>query len=336
MRVSGQLVSMWGACALACGGAGDELAAGGERGTVMADSMEGVTEVQSGGAGPTPALDAGRYVLRMGNVELEVDPSIGGRVTRFSLAGENILTGPEVVAAGEGSTPNMYGSTFWTSPQSAWGWPPEAALDTESHRARVDAAVLELVSDAGAMTGYAVRKRFWADAAKNRVSIEYTLVNQSAALPAAPWEISRVPKAGFVFFASTGTALSQSSLVSTMRDGVAWVDIALAPAQDSKLFQDGSEGWLAYVYGDLVFIKTFEDLAAADAAPTEAEIEIFVNGTFEYVEIEQQGRYLLPPAGGSSSWQVNWVLERLPADIDPSIGSGALVEWVRSRVANTR
>jgi hypothetical protein len=298
---------------------------------------EGDDEVTSARAADPagPALDAGRYVFRMGDVELEIDPATGGRVTRFSRAGENILTGPEVVAAGDGSLPNMYGSTFWTSPQSAWGWPPEAAIDAALHQAEVVGAVLELASEPGATTGYAVRKRFWTDAARERISIEYTLENHRATLPAAPWEISRVPKQGFVFFAASSPALAQSSLPSSLRDGVAWIDIGVAPAVDSKLFQDGSEGWLAYVYRDLVFIKTFDDTSVADAAPSEAEIEIFVSGLYDYVEIEQQGRYAMPAAGGRSSWQVNWVLDRLPAGLDVSLGSAELVAWVRRRVAES-
>jgi hypothetical protein len=283
-----------------------------------------------------PVFQAGRYVLSMGDVELEVDPAIGGRVIRFSLAGENILTGPEVVASGEGSLPNMYGSTFWTSPQSAWGWPPEIEIDAAAHRANVSGDVLTLTSAAGAATGYSVRKRFWTDAAKGHVSIEYTLENQRAALPAAPWEISRVPKEGIVLFAAAAPALVQSNLPSTFADGVAWVDIALAPAVDSKLFQDGSEGWIAYVYRDLAFIKTFADTPTDAAAPGEAEIEVFVNGLYDYVEIEQQGRYALPPAGGSASWQVDWILRRLPSGLDASLGSRELVAWVRELVAASR
>jgi len=309
---------------------------GGGPSAIASDTLEGENEVQTGKTEPTPTLDAGRYVLRLGELELVVDPSIGGRVTRFSRAGANILTGPEVVADGEGSTPNMYGSTFWTSPQSTWGWPPEVAIDSAPLPARVDGAVLELSSEAGEATGFSVRKRFWADADRNLISVEYTLQNRRAEVPAAPWEISRVPREGLVFFAARGAALPQSSLASTLQDGIAWVDIATAPAADSKLFQDGAEGWLAYVVQDLVLIKVFEDLSADAAAPGEAEIEVFVSGKHAYVELEQQGRYELPAAGGGSSWQVNWLLERLPADLDARLGSPALVEWVRSRVANAR
>jgi hypothetical protein len=344
MRGVGWLLGVAGVHALACSTSeepGMRPAATDRGAPSTGQAAEGDDEVTSArAANPAatagPALDAGRYVFRMGEVELEIDPAIGGRVTRFSLAGENILTGPEVVAAGEGSLPNMYGSTFWTSPQSAWGWPPEAAIDAASHQAEVVGDALELASEPGATTGYAVRKRFWTDAARERISIEYTLENQRATLPAAPWEISRVPKQGFVFFAASSPALAQSSLPSSSREGVTWIDIGSAPAVDSKLFQDGSEGWLAYVYRDLVFIKTFDDTSVADAAPSEAEIEIFVSGLYDYVEIEQQGRYAMPAAGGRSSWQVNWVLERLPAGLDASLGSAELVAWVRRRVDEPR
>jgi hypothetical protein len=287
-------------------------------------------------ANATPVRVAGRYRLGVRDLELEVDPAIGGRVTRFSLNGENILIGPEVVSGGEGSIPNMYGSTFWTSPQSAWGWPPEAAIDAAEHRAEVVGDVLTLVSEAGATTGYSVRKRFWADAVRGRISIEYTLENQRATLPAAPWEISRVPKQGVVLFASASAALAQSNLPSSHVDGVAWVDIALAPALDSKLFQDGSEGWIAYVSGDVAFIKLFEDTPPDAAAPGEAEIEVFVSGLYDYVEIEQQGRYVLPAAGGTTSWQVHWIARRLPSGLDASFGSRELVAWLRELVAASR
>ena len=145
-----------------------------------------------------------------------------------------------------------------------------------------------------------------------------------------------MPKEGVVLFAAAAGPLPQSNLASSHGDGVGWVDIALAPPSDSKLFQDGSEGWLAYVYRDLAFIKTFEDAPSDTAAPGEAEIEVFVNGLYDYVEVEQQGRYLLPPTGGATRWQVNWLLRRVPAGLDTSLGSAPLVAWVREQVATLR
>lgn len=279
-----------------------------------------------------PSLEDGTYVFRAGDLEFAVDPAVGGRVVRFSLGGTNILTGPEVVAGGTDTLPNMYGSTFWTSPQSDWNWPPETAIDSDAHVARVEGNVLSLSSEPGATTGYAVQKRFWADRERQEITLEYSLENRSATRPAAPWEISRVPKEGLVFFAAESAPLTKSSLPYQFTSGITWIDIAQAPSKDSKLFQDGSEGWLAYAYRDLVFIKLFEDVSAADQAAGEAEIEVFVNGTMEYVEIEQQGRYAMVPAGGSSAWRVTWLLRRRPSELPASAGNMELVNWVRDIV----
>lgn len=283
---------------------------------------------------PAPALENGVYVFRSGDLELAVSPAIGGRVTRFSWRGENILTGPEVVAGGEGSLPNMYGSTFWTSPQGDWGWPPETAIDSEPYRASVQGGALTLQSGAGAVTGYAVQKRFWADPGRAAMTLEYTLENRSAVRAAAPWEISRVPKEGIVFFPASAPPLEQSTLPVRREDGVSWVDIARAPSADSKLFQNGEEGWLAYCYRDLVFIKSFEDIASADQATGEAEIEVFVSGSMSYVELEQQGRYSMAPVGSRTPWSVTWLLERKPPEIAAAVGNAELVAWVRELLAS--
>lgn len=305
------------------------------------DQAEGEMNVASGagpsaGDSPAPRLEGGLYVFRAGALELAVDPALGGRVTRFSLAGTNLLTGPEVVSGGEGSVPNMYGSTFWTSPQSDWGWPPEEAIDSAPYRARIQGGMLELVSEPSAATGYVLTKRLWVDGAKQQMSIEYSLENRAASSPVAPWEISRVPKRGLVFFPAAAPALPHSTLPSRSLDGVTWIDVAEAPASDSKLFQDGSEGWLAYVDGELAFIKTFEDVAPADQAPGEAEIEIFASGLFDYIEVEQQGRFGLPSRGASSSWRVNWLLRRLPPGVRARLGDAGLVSWVRGVVRGSR
>jgi hypothetical protein len=295
--------------------------------------MDGMGALERASA---PTLESGRYVFRGNDLELEVNPAVGGRITRFSLGGTNILTGPDVVAQGEGTLPNMYGSTFWTSPQSVWSWPPENALDSDPHDVTLEGETLRLVSQAGATTGYAVQKRLALDAERGRVSIEYVLENHSATQAAAPWEISRVPKEGLVFFAASAPATAGSTLASSMIDGIAWIDVQQAPATDSKLFQDGSEGWLAYAYRDLVFIKLFDDVPPAEQAAGEAEIEVFINGSYDYVEVEQQGRYASLPVGGSSSWRVAWLLRRRPASVPATLGSAALVTWVRQHVAAAR
>lgn len=293
---------------------------------------------QGVGAGrvDAPVLAQGRYIFRAAGLEVEVDPAVGGRITRASLDGGELLTGPDVVAGGTGSIPNMYGSTFWTSPQRAWGWPPEIALDSAPHAAIVERGTLRLQSEPGATTGYAVEKRFSLDGERAIFHAEYTLQNLSASEPAAPWEITRVPKSGLVFFPSRGAPAEQSTLGAEIISGLSWVDVASAPARDAKLFQDGAEGWLAHATGDFVLIKVFEDIEPEAQAPSEAEIEVFVNGDFGYVEIEQQGRYALPPTGGASSWRVDWLLRRRPREVPLTLGDPALAAWVRDQVRAAR
>src|SRR5262249_30269718 len=76
-----------------------------------------------GAPGPVmPVQRNGRWALDFGDLSFEVDPQIGGRVTTFALASVNLLTGPDV-------NPDNWGSSFWTSPQSVWNWPPPPQID---------------------------------------------------------------------------------------------------------------------------------------------------------------------------------------------------------------
>src|SRR5690606_29442140 len=55
-----------------------------------------------------------------------VDPTAGARIAGFFVGNTNLLTGPEV-------DPSNYGSTFWTSPQSDWNWPPPPEVDNQPY-----------------------------------------------------------------------------------------------------------------------------------------------------------------------------------------------------------
>lgn len=277
--------------------------------------------------------DGGEYVVQSGRVEMRIDASKGGRITAFCLSGDQVLTGPDVVAAGDATLQNMYGSTFWTSPQAAWGWPPEPEIDCESYRVVQEHDVLSITSEAGSVTGYAVNKRFIAQQDKGRIVVEYTLLNRGASQRAAPWEISRVRKSGLVLFPSDSQPTSESTLRGEAIDGVIWLDLGAAPTGDSKLFQDGSEGWLAYVDAGKVLIKTFQSVPLEQQAAGEAEIEVFVSGDYDYVELEQQGAYAEQVAGQETTWTVGWWLKALPEGMSVEPGNVALVNWIRAVIA---
>ncbi|MEO0734909.1 MAG: hypothetical protein AAFZ52_18880 [Bacteroidota bacterium] len=64
-------------------------------------------------------------VLTRGDISLTVDPQLGGRITSLTYAGQEILQTTR-------DTLNLqWGSTAWTSPQSAWKWPPPTTFDSE-------------------------------------------------------------------------------------------------------------------------------------------------------------------------------------------------------------
>jgi hypothetical protein len=72
-----------------------------------------------------------------------------------------------------------------------------------------------------------------------------------------------------------------------------------------------------------MFIKKFEDIKAKDAAPAEAEIQIYANPGKTFVEIEEQGAYSTIAPGEELSWTVRWYL--VPNDL-PAEPSKALLK----------
>jgi len=278
-----------------------------------------------------PAASGSVYSFQFGDTLFAVDANQGGRIVTFALAGHNILTGPAVDAAN-------FGSTFWSSPQSAWGWPPPPEIDSGPYAASLDGGVLSLSGATAPVLGLAVAKKFSADGQAGVVTAEYTIANRgSQARQAAPWEITRVAAGGLTFFpmgAGGPRKGDQDLLNPTIANGVAWFAYdAAAITADQKLFADGLEGWIAHVDGDLLLVKSFGDTLPSQAAPGEGEIEIYANAGHTYVEVENQGAYVNLAPGAATTWTVRWILRRLDLASTPaSAGSAALVDLVRSLV----
>lgn len=276
---------------------------------------------------PSFSLVTDRYRLVDGPLAVEVDPADGGRLTELSLAGTNVL-----VARGAAAS---HGSSFWPSPQRDWDWPPPAELDNQAWRPELHDGVLRLES--------AVTPRLELSAsqlvtpAPHGVRIEHRLRNHGEAPRAvAPWRNSRVEPRGLTFYPSPGASLEGSTLKLTPgADGVAWLRHDPATMKENaKSFADGAEGWLAHVAGRLLFLMTFPKVPRCAQAPTEAELEVYVDRTGLFVEIEQQGAYeVIPPGGESTPWVVHFQLHALPAGVRAEQGP-ALLAWVRSLVAS--
>jgi hypothetical protein len=280
-----------------------------------------------------PRQQGSLYVLELDDVVLEIDAAIGGRVTALRLEGRNLLTGPEADAGN-------FGSTFWTSPQTQWGWPPVTEIDTAAYAAAIEDGAIVMRGATSVRLGVAVEKRFSADAARRVLSLEYRILNRAPEpFTTAPWEITRVHPGGLTFFPSGGGVYPPTNLAVRQMGAITWFAYDAAAITDhQKLFADAAAGrdsktWIAHVDGDALLLKTFDLVPRAAHAPGEAQIEIYAAPAHTYVEVEQQGAFQPIAPGAALVWRVDWIVRRLPAEVARTAGSAALVDFVRALVA---
>jgi hypothetical protein len=288
------------------------------------------TLVASGDDGTWLSLVRRRnYLLEFGAYSLELDPLDGGRIVRFSLDGKGVVQTRD-------QSPDAYGSSFWTSPQSAWIWPPPLELDRGPWNVKPEGTTLVLESAKNRALGISVSQRVTADPAHEAFVIEYELKNHDdSPRRIAPWQNTRCKPGGLTFFPSLGPTYPASAFRLAPLGGVIWFRHDPKAGQQGKLFADGAEGWLAHLDGDLVFVKVFPDVMRAEQAPKEADVELYIDGAGRFVEVEQQGAYAEIAAGATTTWRVRWLLRTLPPGVDREVGNNQLLDFVRSLVAKS-
>jgi hypothetical protein len=304
---------------------------GGTPGTGGAGGVGGTSGTSGGGATLVePILRGSNYVLEFGDLYFEVSPT-GARVVNVHLTGgQNLLTDSTINAIN-------YGSTFWTSPQAAWNpnWPPVPEIDSGAYTPTVASPAVSFLGPAATRIPARVAKTFTADLQRVAVVAEYAVQATGAGQSFAPWEITRVFKRGITFW-PTGTApraIGSMALPPTMdAAGCTWHQAPTANGADQKLFANASAGWLAHVDGDIVIVKKFPDIMPSQAAPNEDEIEVYVSGAQNYIEVEQQGAYQAVAMGEDFRWTVTWFVRRLPAGVTATVGNQQLVSFVQSLV----
>jgi len=280
-----------------------------------------------------PANENGIYSIKINNTALEIDPNAGGRISALKLNGKNFFTGPEV-------HPDYWGSTLWPSPQKEWGGTPPPELDNQPYSVEIYNKKIKMISRKDSKFGYIFSKEISRDRKNNAFIIKYTITNHADQVRnVAPWEVTRVHTKGFAFYPKgTGERRGNMANLAEDKDGITWFlyQEDKIPVKHNKFFADGSEGWIAQVNEDVIFIKKFPDISAEKAAPAESEIEVYANPWKSYVEIEQQGAYGNLKPGDSLNWEVNWFIRKIPTTIKPEAGSAALVSYVRKIVNNLR
>ena len=242
---------------------------------------------------------------------MTIDASRGGKIVSYKYQDQEVLS--------QSRFPNSFGSTFWTSPQSDWNWPPVREYDSMAYEADPESDSLVLTGQKSERFGMRIRKSFTADEKTGAITITYTIINESGQTrQVAPWEITRVPNGGMVFFQAKETvpANRMKGLPFTFEKGAAWF-VMDEDRANRKINADG-KGWLAFCDKGLMFVKKFQDLDPSQPAPAEAEIQIYANPGKTYVEIEEQGAYTKLEPGDELSWSVTWYLFPYETEAEPS------------------
>lgn len=266
--------------------------------------------------------DDSKYVVSVGETALVVDAAQGGKVLSYKYKDSEIIS--------QSAFPNSFGSTFWTSPQVEWNWPPVPEYDSMPYEAEIKDGALLLTGQVSEKYRYRILKEYRPDAEDGAVVVTYTIVNESnATRSVAPWEITRVEGGGLIFFDAPADGITPAGLLTFNEEyGVSWYQYDEA-RQNRKINADG-KGWLAFADKGLLLVKKFPDLARfAKPAPGEAEIQVYVNAGRTYIELESQGGYKALAPGESLSWTVRWYL--VPAE-GCDKASEKLVDLVRGIV----
>lgn len=269
------------------------------------------------------AEEGDQYQLKAGDVAMTIDISKGGKILSLKHNDKEVIS--------QSRFPESFGSTFWTSPQKEWNWPPVPEYDKMAYSVveRSDAKLV-IRSQVSERMKYQIDKAFTTDDKSGAIIVGYTIRNMAdETRQVAPWEITRVPNdGGIIFFDAPVDGITPAGLMTfTAQDGAAWYATDEAP-QNRKVNADG-HGWLAYSHDGLLLIKQFDDLEASAPAPGEAEIQVYVNRGKTYIELESQGAYTTLAPGQELTWTVRWYL--LPVD-DAAQPSAKLVKTVKKQL----
>ena len=271
------------------------------------------------------SVDAGqahqKEILTVGDVSMTIDVSAGGKILSYKYGDKEIISQSPMREA--------FGSTFWTSPQKEWNWPPVNEFDKMPYTVK-SSSPLVIESQVSPRLKYRVRKEFSTDTKDKAIVVTYSIVNESdETRKVAPWEITRVKNEnGLIFFDAPTSGITPAGLMDFKSVGGASFYLSDEANDNRKVNADG-KGWLAYKNEELLMIKKFDDLDASQPAPNEAEIQVYVNRGKTYIELESQGAYTELKPGESLSWTVRWYL--MP-DASPVEASAKLLKQVKKVV----
>ena len=263
-----------------------------------------------------------KYFINVGNLHMMISEN-GGKILSLKYDETEVIS--------QLRWPESFGSTFWTSPQREWNWPPVSEFDKQPYTVEQNDDAIVMTSQPSSRLGLQVSKKFTTDKQRKAIVITYSIMNVTDTIRSvAPWEITRVPNSGLIFFDASKESISPANLLPfQFAHNAAWYQ-ADAINENRKINADG-KGWLAYANNGLLLVKQFTDLDASQPAPGEAEVQVYVNRGTTYIELESQGAYTALNPGQQLSWTVCWYLLPCNAENQPSQSLLDLVRRVLSK-----
>ena len=222
----------------------------------------------------------GQYQLKSGNLSMTVDASKGGKILSLKYNDSEVIS--------QLRWPESFGSTFWTSPQKEWNWPPVPEFDKRPYTVeQTTDSTLIIKSQQSERLKYSVGKNIRACQADGSF---------------AP--LNGITPAGLLNFTEAQKAV--------------WYQTD--EASDNRKVNADGKGWLAYYNNGLLLVKAFQDLKPEEPAPGEAEIQVYMNRGKSFIELESQGAYTTLEPGAKLEWTVKWYL--LPVNAQQDIQKG--------------
>jgi hypothetical protein len=277
----------------------------------MKRTMMALMVVMSAMTAKAQTADQVEKQITVGDVIMTVNPQKGGKILSLKYKDQEVIS--------QSPRPEAFGSTFWTSPQKEWNWPPVSEFDKQPYTVEERDGRLIMTSEPSARLKYRVRKEFSTDVKDKAIVVTYSIINESDEVrQVAPCEITRVPNdGGIIFFDAPVDGITPADLMAfTEANGAVWYQTDEANA-NRKINADG-KGWLAFFNNGLLLLKKFEDLEPSQPAPDEAEIQVYVNRGKTYIELESQGAYTTLQPHGELQWTVRWYLVPVKEEAQPS------------------
>ena len=249
--------------------------------------------------------------LKVGDVTMTIYPTKGGKIMSLKYKDQEAIS--------QLTMPEAFGSTFWTSPQKEWNWPPVPEFDKQPYTVEEKDGHLVMTSPVNDRLGFRVRKDFSTDAKDGAIVVTYSIINESnQERQVAPWEITRVTNdGGLIFFDAPLDGITPAGLMDFKAEyGAVWYKTD-ETNENRKINADG-KGWLAYANKGLLLVKKFDDLKSNQPAPDEAEVQIYVNRGKAHIELESQGAYTTLKPQEKLDWTVHWYLKPYEGETIPS------------------